>query len=36
MVRRYVDLDTGDIKRMHDRASPVDRLAAASRAFARA
>ncbi len=36
MVRRYVDLDTGDIKRMHAQASPVDRLAAASRVFARA
>lgn len=36
MVRRYVDLDAGDVKRIHVLASPVDRLAAASRAFARA
>jgi site-specific recombinase XerD len=36
MVRRYVDLDAGDVKRIHVQASPVDRLAAASRDFARA
>lgn len=36
MVRRYVDLDAGDVKRIHVLASPVDRLAATSRAFARA
>jgi site-specific recombinase XerD len=36
MVRRYVNLDTGEVKRQHAQASPVDRLAIASRAFARA
>ena len=36
MVRRYVNLDTGEVKRQHAQASPVDRLAIVSRAFARA
>jgi integrase len=27
MVRRYVNLDTGEVKRQHAQASPVDRLA---------
>jgi hypothetical protein len=26
MVRRYVNLDTGEVKRQHAQASPVDRL----------
>ena len=36
MVRRYVNLDTDEVKRQHAQASPVDRLAIVSRAFARA
>lgn len=35
MVRRYVNLDAGDVKRQHASASPLDRLAAASSAFSR-
>ncbi len=36
MVRRYVNPDTDEGKRQHAQASPVDRLAIVSRAFARA
>jgi site-specific recombinase XerD len=36
MVGRYVNLDTDEVKRQHAQASPVDRLAIVSRAFARA
>ncbi|MGH2455559.1 MAG: tyrosine-type recombinase/integrase [Candidatus Limnocylindria bacterium] len=35
MVRRYVNLDVGDIKRQHEAASPLDRLATTSATFAR-
>lgn len=35
MVRRYVNLDLGDVKRQHEAASPLDRLATTSAAFAR-
>ncbi len=35
MVRRYVNLDTAEVKRQHDHASPVDRLAVDSPSFDR-
>lgn len=33
MVRRYVNLNTAEVKRQHDHASPVDRLTVESRAW---
>jgi hypothetical protein len=35
MVRRYVNLNVAEVKRQHDHASPVDRLAIESPSFAR-
>ncbi len=35
MVRRYVNLNTAEVKRQHDHASPVDRLAVESPSFDR-
>jgi len=35
MVRRYVNLDTAEVKRQHEHASPVDRLAVTSPSFDR-